>query len=281
MTIRPAGYGLLLLLLLVVTGVAQTATPARRIVSLSPHLTELVFDAGAGQWLVGAVEHSDYPPAARRIPRIGDAFRIDRERLARLHPDLILAWRGGTPEVTVEQLVSDGYRVEWVETDDPEDIAVALERIAELAGTRDVAAPLAHEFRTGFSSLERRYAGRSPVRVFVQISPRPLYTVGHGQVVDTVISMCGGVNIFGGIDQLAPVVTEEAVIAADPDVIIAPRVADEDALARWRRYDNIPAVRDGRLYSMDADLISRQSLRLLQGARKICDFLQSAREPGP
>lgn len=280
MTGRLAGSVLLLFVLLATMGAAQNGSPARRIVSLSPHLTELAFDAGAGDWLVGVVEHSDYPPEARRIPRVGDAFRIDRERLASLHPDLVLAWRGGTPEVTVEQLTSDGYRVELIETDNPEDIAVALERIAELAGTGEVAAPMAEEFRTGFASLEQNYAGRTPVRVFVQVSPRPLYTVGHGQVVDTVISICGGVNVFGDIDQLAPVVTEEAVIAADPQVIIAPRVGDADVLAQWRRYDGIPAVRGGHLYAIDADLISRQSLRLLQGAREMCDFLQLAREPG-
>lgn len=275
-----AGRLILLMLLLAAMGVGQAGVPARRIVSLSPHLTELVFDAGAGDWLVGVVEHSDYPPEARRITRIGDAFRIDRERLASLRPDLILAWRGGTPEVTIEQLMNDGYRVELIKTDKPGDIAAALERIAELADTREVAAPLAEDFRAGFANLERSYAGRSPVRVFVQISPRPLYTVGHGQVVDTVISMCGGVNVFGDIDQLAPVVTEEAVIAADPQVIIAPRVGDEDALQQWRRYEGIPAVHDGHLFSMDEDLISRQSLRLLQGAREICDFLQIAREQG-
>jgi iron complex transport system substrate-binding protein len=279
MTIRAAGLALLLILLLATMGATQAGTPARRIVSLSPHLTELAFDAGAGDWLVGVVEHSDYPPEARRVARIGDAFRIDRERLASLRPDLILAWQGGTPEVTVEQLVSDGYRVELIQTDNPEDIAAALEKIADLAGTRQVAAPLAEEFRAGFAGLERRFAGRDPVRVFVQISPRPLYTVGHGQVVDEVISMCGGVNVFGHIDQLAPVVTEEAVIAADPQVIIAPRAGDKDVLGQWRQYESIPAVHDGQLYSMDADLISRQSLRLLQGAREICDFLQTARGP--
>lgn len=269
----------LLLLLLAAVAWADTGVPARRIVSLSPHLTELAFYAGAGEWLVGAVEYSDYPPEARGVPRVGDAFRIDRERLASMRPDLILAWAGGTPEGTVDQLRSDGYRVEMIETGNPEDVAEALERIAELAGTAETAAPLAAEFRSGFDALERDYHQAGPVRVFVQIAPRPLYTVGKGQLIDTVVSLCGGTNVFGDLEQLAPVVTEEAVVAADPQVILAPAVGDDDVLARWRRYEGMAAVRRDQLYQIDADTISRQSLRLLQGAREICALLEDAREP--
>lgn len=257
---------------------AASPEPARRIVSLSPHLTELAFDAGAGSWLVGVVEYSDYPPQARRVPRVGDAFRIDRERLATARPDLILAWAGGTPAATVEQLRRDGHRVVVIETGDPGEVAEALERIAQLAGTQETAAPLAAAFRDGFADLERRFAHRRPVSVFVQISPRPLYTIGAGQIIDTVLSICGGRNVFGDLDQLAPVVTEEAVIAADPEVVLAPRVGGQDALARWRRFPGIEAVREGRLHLVEDDLISRQSLRMLEGARTICDLLEEARD---
>lgn len=269
------------LLLAVLLGLSLTAgadEPARRIVSLSPHLTELVYDAGAGGRLVGAVEYSDYPPQARSLPRVGDAFRIDRETLASLRPDLVLAWAGGTPAATVEQLRADGYRVVLVETRTPEEVAGALERIAELAGTAEVAALRATEFRAGLADLRRQYADRTPVRVFVQISPRPLYTVGSDQLVDSMLSECGGHNVFGDVQQLAPVVTEEAVIAADPQVMLAPATGSDDPLARWRRFANVEAVREGRLHLIDGDLISRQSLRLLEGARTICRWLDAARE---
>ena len=126
---------------------AGASEPARRIVSLSPHLTELAFDAGAGSRLAGAVEYSDYPPEAQRLPRVGDAFRIDREALASLRPDLVLAWAGGTPAATVEQLRADGYRVVLIETRTPEEVAQALELIAELAGTAEAAASRAAELR--------------------------------------------------------------------------------------------------------------------------------------
>ena len=133
--------GVFLLIWTTMSGAGEV--PAFRIVTLSPHLTELVFDAGAGDRLVGVVEYSDYPPAALDIPRIGDAFRFDRERLADARPDLVLAWEGGTPKSAIGQLIADGYRVETIRTSEPEDIARALERIGELTGTASVAAPKA------------------------------------------------------------------------------------------------------------------------------------------
>ena len=276
---RGAAGAILVSVLLLAPSLAAGPETARRIVSLSPHLTELVFDAGAGDRLAGAVEYSDYPPEARNIPRVGDAFRIDREMLARVGPDLILAWKGGTPPATVERLREDGYRVVVIETRDPEQVAAALERIAELAGTQDVAAPRVRAFRKELSELRLRFADRPAVSVFVQISPRPLYTVGEGQLMDSLLAICGGQNVFGDIDQLAPVVTDEAVIAADPQVIIAPRLEGEEVLEHWKRYPSIDAVRDDRLHVIDGDLISRQSLRLLDGTREVCNLLEAAR-PG-
>lgn len=274
---RPASAQVVILGLLLAWPGLAGAEPAQRIVSLSPHLTELAYDAGAGDRLVGAVEFSDYPAEAQDLPRVGDAFRIDREILASLKPDLILAWAGGTPPSTVEQLTEDGYRVELIETRDPYEVADALETIAKLAGTSDVAAPKAREFRKELSRLRNAFAGRPAVRVFIQISPRPLYTVGSGQLIDSIVTICGGRNVFGEIRQLAPIVTREAVIAANPQVIIAPGGEDGDVLGHWRRYGQIAAVRENRLHAVDGDLISRQSLRLLEGARKVCSLLESAR----
>lgn len=251
--------------------------PASRIVSLSPHLTEIVFHAGAGDRLVGVVEFSDYPDAALRIPRIGDAFRFDRERLASVEPDLVLAWEGGTPTSAIEQLLEDGHRVETIRTSDPEDIALALERIGVLAGTSAVAGPRADRFRREMAKLEEAHASRPPVRVFFQISARPLYTVGSGQIIDRVIALCGGVNVFGSLSQLAPVVTEEAVVAADPQVILTAS-PESDPLRRWARFRDMSAVRSGRLYEVEGDWLSRQGPRLVNGARQVCERIEDARQ---
>lgn len=264
------------IILLWVAAVSAEQNPASRIVTLSPHLTELVFDAGAGDRLVGVVEYSDYPDAAEKIPRIGDAFRFDRERLASVRPDLVLAWEGGTPVSAIDQLIDDGYRVETIRTSEPEDIALALERIGTLAGTSSTAAARAGRFRSEMAELDAAHAGREPVRVFFQISARPLYTVGEGQIIDRVVALCGGVNVFGSLRQLAPVVTEESVVAADPQIILTSSPED-DPLARWSRFPDMAAVREGRLYEVEGDWLSRQGPRLVLGARQVCALIDSAR----
>lgn len=268
-------FALTIILLWVTAALAERDT-ASRIVALSPHLTELVFDAGAGDRLVGVVEYSDYPAAARELPRIGDAFRFDRERLASVRPDLVLAWEGGTPVSAIDQLVDDGYRVETIRTSEPEDIALALERIGALAGTSETAASRADLFRREMAELEAAYAGRQPVRVFFQISARPLYTVGKGQIIDRVIALCGGENVFGSLRQLAPVVTEESVVAADPQVILTSSPQD-DPLARWSRFPDMAAVQGGQLHEVEGDWLSRQGPRLVLGARQVCELIDSAR----
>jgi iron complex transport system substrate-binding protein len=273
---RIARFAAILIAFGVVASAAEDG-PATRIVSLSPHLTEIVFHAGAGDRLVGVVEFSDYPDAALQIPRIGDAFRFDRERLASVGPDLVLAWEGGTPASAIEQLLEDGYRVETIRTSEPEDIALAMERIGSLAGTSAVAGPRADRFRREMADLGAAHAWREPVRVFFQISARPLYTVGSGQIIDRVIALCGGVNVFGSLSQLAPVVTEEAVVAADPQVILTAS-PESDPLGRWTRFRDISAVRSGRLYEVEGDWLSRQGPRLVNGARQVCQRIEGARQ---
>ena len=253
------------------------SAPAKRVVSLAPHLTELVFDAGAGSLLVGAVEYSDYPPEARAIPRVGDAFRLDRERLANLEPDLVLAWRGGTPDSVITQLQQSGYQVEAIEILDPAGVADALERIGRLAGTANVAGPRAASFRNSFADLQREYSGRTPVRVFFQVSERPLFTVGADQLIGKVIEACGGLNVFADLQQLAAVVSEESVVAADPQIILTPARAGDDPLARWRRFRRMTAVRDDHMFVVDGDQIARQSLRLIEGTRQVCELIDRAR----
>ena len=276
---RPGGRLVAVFCLFLTVSARAGPVPAKRIVSLAPHLTELVFDAGAGSLLVGAVEYSDYPSEARAIPRVGDAFRLDRERLAKLEPDLVLAWKGGTPDSVITQLQQTGYRVEAIEILDPAGVADALERVGQLAGTANIAGRRAASFRNGFADLQREYSGRTPVRVFFQVSERPLFTVGADQLIGKVIETCGGLNVFAELQQLAAVVSEESVVAADPQVILTPARAGDDPLARWRRFRRMAAVRDDHMFVVDGDQVARQSLRLIEGARQVCELIDRVRPP--
>lgn len=252
------------------------AAPALRIVTLAPHLAELVYAAGAGERLVGTVEWSDYPPAAAALPRVGDAFRLDLEALAALEPDLVLGWRGGNPDHLLEQLEQRGYRVVALAPRRLDDVAAQLVEIGRLAGTSTTAAAAAAAYRAGLDELRRAQAGKRELSVFWQVSWRPLYTVGGGQMISEVIALCGGRNIFRELGELAPAVGVEAVIARDPEVILTARVQRAE-LAEWHRWPAVAAVARGHLYAVDGDLVVRAAPRILEGARQMCAALDRAR----
>jgi iron complex transport system substrate-binding protein len=255
---------------------AAPPAPAQRIVVLAPHLAELVYAAGAGERLVGAVAWTDYPPQAADLPRIGDAFRLDLEALAVLRPDLVLAWKGGNPDHMLEQLEQRGYRVVRLAPQRLDDVATHLLEIGRLTGTAEPARRAAKRYRNGLDELRREHSGKRELRVFYQVSWRPLYTVGGNQLITEVMALCGGRNIFAELGELAPAVGMEAVIARDPEVILTSDV-QQDELVEWRRWPGVTAVARGHLYSVNGDLLVRAAPRILQGIREICARLDDAR----
>jgi iron complex transport system substrate-binding protein len=251
---------------------------ATRIVSLSPHITELVFAAGAGEYLVGVVEYSDYPPAAADLPRVGDAFRVDFEVISLLQPDLVLSWKSGNPVEIVERIRALGYRVVETEPQGLESVAAQLQLIGELAGTSSFADQAAATLRKRITELGRNSAEREPLSVFWQISADPYFTVTERHIINEIIELCGGQNIFADVSGVAPTVTLEAVLAEQPDVIIA-SVAPADAAWKegWQRWAQLPAVQQNHLYGVDPDLISRAGPRIVDGAEQVCAALEDAR----
>lgn len=269
-------------LLLAVASAAGTlqarAQAAQRIVSLAPHLTELAFTAGAGDRIVATVEYSDHPDAARRIPRIGDAFRVDYERLLALRPDAVLVWESGTPVTVMERIRSLGLRVIPIETHRVEHVGAAVRQIGRLAGTEPVANTAAATFEREIAQLRARYRDRTPVRVFLQVNDQPLYTVNGRQIMSEVLEICGGRNVFADLAEIAPAVSIEAVIAADPDAIISTDDTVPDAAAVWSKWRHMTAVRTGNVYTLRSDDIARATTRLTVGARDICRTLDTARD---
>ncbi|HET8610225.1 MAG TPA: cobalamin-binding protein [Burkholderiales bacterium] len=254
------------------------AKPAGRIVALSPGIAELVFAAGAGDKLVGTTRFSDYPPAARRIPRIGDASRIDAERVLALDPDLVIAWKTGNQTGDIARLRRLGLHVFVTEAARLSDIPRLLRAIGLLAGTGAAAEHAAREFEAEIGALRRRYSGKPPVTVFYEIWRRPLITVSNRQIIGNVIRLCGGVNVFGALPVLAPSVSIESVLAKAPDAIIDVSSPDPgEAVAEWRRYPDIPAVRAGHVFTVNPDLVQRATPRLAEGARIICKDLDRVR----
>lgn len=255
--------------------------PARRIATLSPGATELVFAAGAGGQVVAVVEYSDYPPEAIALPSIGSHTRIDLEALVALKPDLVITWVSGNPVEQVARLETLGLASFAIEPRTFEGVSSVLERLAALAGTGAEGDREAARFRRGINELAEQYRGRKPVRVFYQVWDQPLMTINDEHLIGKVISMCGGQNIFAGVDRLVPRIGPEDVLAGNPEAILSGG-ADEDgnsytSLERWQSFTSMKAVEADNLFIIPASPISRPTPRLLEGARTVCEKLDVAR----
>ncbi len=261
----------------------RLSAPARRIVSLAPHVTENLYAAGAGEKIVAAVDYSDHPEAAKRLPRVGGYSRLDLEAIVAFKPDLVIAWASGNPAAAIDRLKALGIPVYQSQPDRLEDIATGIERFGRLAGTEVVATKTAAAFRGRLARLRQRHAGRPPVPLFYQVWNRPLLTVGGGQIISDVITLCGGANVFGELDAKAPAVSVEAVLAADPEAIVASGMGHGTpvGLEDWRAWPKLKAVARGNLFHIPSDLLQRPTPRMLDGAEALCGHLETARGRRP
>jgi len=254
--------------------------PAERIVSLAPHVTEILFAAGAGEKIAGAVEHSDYPLEARQLDRVGNYASFDLEAIIALEPDLVVGWDSGNQEAQLDQLQLLGVPVFRSEIRELDDIPANVERLGRLAGTHTRAQEAALTLRGSIDALERQYRDSQPVRVFYQIWHQPPMTVGGNHLISRVIELCGGTNVFGNLAELAPTVNEEAVLSADPQAIIASGSGGKQPewLASWQQWPTLSAASTNSLFIIPPELIQRPSPRLLKGAQMMCDQLEHARQ---
>ena len=257
----------------------RLAAPARRIVSLAPHITEALFAAGASDRLVGAVDYSDYPDAAKAIRRVGGYSRVDLEAVVALKPDLVIGWQSGNAAAQLEALKAFGLPLYVTQPNRIDDIARSIENYGRLAATEAAAGVAAQRFRARLGQLRARAEGRPPVRVFYQVWKNPLTTIGGKQIISDAIRLCGGVNVFADLATLAPNVSVEAVLTADPEAIVASGMDEQrpEWLDDWRRWTRMSAVARDNLFFIPPDLIQRHTPRLLDGIERLCALLETAR----
>jgi len=258
----------------------ELGAPAKRIVSLAPNITELLFAAGAGERVVGASEFSDYPAAAKAIPRIGSSAHLDLERIVRLEPDLIVVWGSGTPELQLEALRRLGIALFYTAPRRLEDLPQTMLRLGTLAGSEPRAREAAAAFSARLSDLRSRYAERASVRLFWQVWAHPLLTVNRRHIIDDVIRLCGGANVFADLPSLVPSVSIEAVVVADPEAIVTTTDATadgSDGLDQWRKLRWLSATKHGNFIVLDAGTIDRAAPRILDGATALCEGLETVR----
>ncbi|HJV51004.1 MAG TPA: cobalamin-binding protein [Noviherbaspirillum sp.] len=251
--------------------------PARRVVSLAPHTTELLFAAGAGAYVIGVTEYSDYPPEAKRITSVGSGISLDLERILQLKPDLIVGWNNGMTAAQLAKLETLGIPLFKSEPHGFQAIASSLERLAHLAGTDATGRAAAASFRARLQRLEAAYRQRPRLRVFYQIWRAPLMTLNDDTTPSAALRLCGAQNIFGQLPQLAPTVSMEAVLKEDPDAIIASSGEQDDVLGIWHRFPNLKAVAKGNLLLIDGGMLNRSGPRILDGVETLCRQLDVIR----
>jgi iron complex transport system substrate-binding protein len=252
--------------------------PAQRIVALAPHVTELLFAAGGGDKIVGAVSYSDYPEAAKQLPRVGSNRQVDMERIIAMKPDLIVVWMHGSSERQIDTLRQLGVPIFHSEPKRLGDIAGSITTLGKLMGTERVADAVAADIRKQLAALSRQYANRSPVRMFYQVWDKPLYTLSGASIVSDAMALCGGVNIFADLKVTAPVVGIEAVLQADPEAIFGTSEKNYGGVNLWRPYTNMQAVRRDNLFTLDGEQLNRAGPRMVAGTAALCEKLELARQ---
>jgi iron complex transport system substrate-binding protein len=253
--------------------------PARRIISLAPNITEVLFYIGAGEQIIGADEYSNYPEAAKKIPRVSNYAAANYELILSLKPDLVIAWQSGNGDKIINPLRKLGIPVFVVETQKIDSIPSLFRRFGKLSGHQNMAEQRAVKFTQRLKTLRAEQAGKSLVRTFYQIWDEPLITLNGEHMVSDIISLCGGVNVFADAIPLVPYVNIESIVAADPQVIIAGGSQEDKPMwfESWQQWDGISAVIKKQIYLIPSDLMQRHSARILEGAELMCDHLDSAR----
>lgn len=262
---------------------ADAAETGPRIVSLSPHITELLFAAGAGDRIVGVDDSSDYPAEVAGVARVGEPAALDVEGLLKLKPTLIVLWDSGTPARRKAELAGLKLRLYVTDQRHLDDIGTTLLEFGRLAGTETVAGAAARRYRMELAQLRTQYAARPRLKVFYQVWDRPLYTLSGEHVVSEVLSLCGGDNVFAELSTLAPAIDKEAVLARNPEVILIAATGAEGArqTLEWSRFSDLRAVRGHHVFTVDPSLVGRMAPRILQGVREVCGLLDAARDKPP
>jgi iron complex transport system substrate-binding protein len=255
------------------------AHPAERIVSLAPSATEMLFAAGAGSRVIATVEYADAPDAAKRIPRIGNYEAIDLERLVRAHPDVVVAWPTGNNPAQLARIASLKLPIYQQLARTLEELAPSLRRLGALTATSAVADPAARQLELELTALRARFAHREPLTVFMQVWDHPLYTIGGTQLLSDALRLCGARNVFADLHEAAPAVSIEAVVARDPQVIVATAQGTSSApwLEEWRRFPQLSAVRSGKLFAIDDPRLVRLGPSVVPATESLCELLERAR----
>lgn len=261
----------------------KQALHPQRIITVAPHLSEVVEAAGGANRLISVSAYSNFPESVKKLPITSDARSIDLEKMKSLRPDLIIYWRGGTPESQIESIKKTFTSIQVVSVEPKKltDIANDIETIGKLLGTETIAKKNADAFRAQITELKYQYQNKNKrkVRVFYQVWAQPLMTLNQDHLIADIINICGGEQLFAKEKLLVPTVSREAVVKANPEIIFT-AVDTQQMKTDWSMWSSIPqlaATQKRAFIDIDGDMISRPSTRIMQGAKKICSEIDKIR----
>ncbi len=257
-------------------GQLTLSKPAQRIIALTPDIAELLYEVGAEKQVVGVSIDTNYPKSFVKLPQVSDLSHINIEKVLMLKPNLIVAWQGGNPQSSLDALHKLGIPVLTINPQKITDIAHIMRVLGQLTGNDNTANQQAKKFLVQYHHLKQQYAHQRPrIKTFIEIGTNPLFTIGNQSIQGQALTLCGGENIFANLTTPASEVSIEAVLQANPQVIIT---LGDINLSYWRRWPFLHAVKNNQLQSIPADLLSRNDMRLLRGIKQLCQILQGARQ---
>lgn len=259
-------------------GLADKAAAPKRIISLAPHITELLYAIGAGGQVVGVSAYSDYPPAAADLPEVANYAGVNFEAILALNPDLVIAWKTGNVAADISRLQQFGIKVAFSDPLLISDIATELRALGQLTGHSEQAETAARRFEQQLAELRQTYKTKTRLPVFFSMGTAPLSSVANQAWPAQAIRLCAADNIIADSKGDYPQPGIEQVLQAQPAVIIQATAGGKPADTRfWQAYPVIPAVTLNQFITVDADLLYRTSPRNLQGIKQLCQGLDRFR----
>ncbi|TWX73414.1 cobalamin-binding protein [Colwellia sp. C1TZA3] len=254
--------------------------PKPRIIALSPHIVEMLFDIGAGDQIIATTDHADYPLAAEKIPRIGSSLRIQLERVIELQPDLVIAWKSGNPSDDLARIKQLGFRVVYSQPNSFEDVAKELRWFGKLSGHSAQAERVAAKFLADLANIKKQYGHKKPLTGFYEVWSRPLTTIAKGSWPQQFLDACSISNPFVAAKAQYPQVNIEQILQKNVDVIIQPlskKQAGNDSY-NWQKWPILSAIKHQQIIILDADIVHRMTTRSLRALTDLCQQADKSRE---
>ncbi len=257
----------------------SSAEKPQRIIALAPHIVEMLFDIGAGSKIIGTVEYADFPEAALNIPRVGGYHGIQIEKILALKPDLVIVWKSGNKVSDVEQMEKMGLNIIYSQPKKIEDVAQELRKLGKVTGHEIQAEAVADRYAQRLKNLRQQHATIAPMKVFYQLWPAPMRTINKETLINQLIEVCQGENVFASNPTPYPQIGIENVIVAQPEIIILPdeKSNKEQPVINWHKWPEIPAAKHNRFIRVNADLMHRFSTRMLEGIEDMCEKIDAFR----